>query len=80
MGTPADELLRLAAALRVAVPRHAPLHVAELVQHCVVRLEHLARVSATEPARQAQQRHAEQLLQLCQSYTAEPVPGLRFDD
>jgi hypothetical protein len=80
MGVTPDELMHLAAQLRLAVPQHAPLRVAELVQHCVVRLEYLARVSGPEQAKMSQHRHATQLLQLCRDYTAPPSRAMRFDE
>ena len=69
MGVTPEELLQLAAQLRTALPHQAPLRIAEMVQHCVVRLELLARSPAAADLRFEQERHARQLLELCRGYT-----------
>jgi hypothetical protein len=74
MGTTSRELLQLAAELRMALPHHAPLQVAELVQHCVVRLELLARAPVDDETRQQHHQHALQLMQLCREYVPEKRP------
>lgn len=69
MGAGPAELLQLAAQLRTALPHQAPLRIAEMVQHCVVRLELLARSPGGDELHLEQRRHAEQLLELCRGYT-----------
>ena len=74
MGTTPRDLLQLAAQLRLALPHQAPLQVAELVQHCVVRLELLARTRCDEDTRLQHRQHALQLMQVCREYTIEKRP------
>lgn len=45
-----EELKALALKLRqVPLPRHAPMEIAEQLQHCIARLETLARAPAIDP-------------------------------
>jgi hypothetical protein len=74
MATTRRDLLQLAAELRLALPHQAPLQVAELVQHCVVRLELLARTDSDEETRLHHRQHALQLMQLCREYVSERRP------
>lgn len=55
-GPTRQDLLDLVNKLRHAVPSHAPMEVAERVQHCIVRLEMLAAtVPIPDDAQQAAQ-------------------------